>query len=134
MIFRGFNFQWFYISFPPFCYFILNYFLFCSIIISELNFNSLVFLCLIPVIRNKILSNANRINILNKNNFQINVELKTESRHDKRINIVDVLKPADDVIDKHNRERERQRAFSGKDKQTYDINIMFNNENYILKN
>ena len=43
--------------------------------------------------------------------FQINVEVKTEGRNDKRINIVDVLKPADDVIERHN--RERKRAFSG---------------------
>ncbi len=54
--------------------------------------------------------------------LQINVELKTEGRNDKRINIVDVLKPADDVIEKHNRERERQRAFSGENNFLIDAN------------
>ena len=41
--------------------------------------------------------------------FQINVELKNDGRREMRINIVDVLKPADDVIERHN----RTRALSG---------------------
>lgn len=50
-----------------------------------------------------------------KSELQINVEVRSNNSHDKRINIVDVLKPADDVIENYYYERSRKRKLPGYD-------------------
>ncbi len=51
--------------------------------------------------------------------------MKSNNSHDKRINIVDVLKPADDVIENYYYERSRKRKLIGYDDEDEVWNLIF---------